>query len=103
MARLFVDFEANAAYLEVSGNVVVETCEAAPGVLIDLDEFGCAVGIEVLSLSLKIPVSAIERDYHVRPSDLEVLKQIRPDVTSFVARQSMAPVQTYQAGMSVLT
>lgn len=102
MAMLSVDFEANAAYLEVSSNDVVETCEVAPGVQVDLDEYGCAVGIELLSLSLSIPVDEIGRKYHVRKEDLDALRQVHPNVTTFVARQSAAAV-AHPAAASPLT
>ncbi|GAB3624187.1 hypothetical protein GCM10027418_22710 [Mariniluteicoccus endophyticus] len=85
--RLTVDFEANAAYLQVSDAPVVETCEVAPGFQVDLDEFGLAVGFEVLDLSLDIPVHAVEKQYHLREQDVHCLMSIRPNVTNFVARQ----------------
>lgn len=97
MARLSVDFEADAAYLLVSDNPVAETIEIEPGILIDLDDLRCAVGVEVLSLALTIPVEEITHKYHVRQQDLAALQQMRPAITSFVARQatgSIAPGRT---------
>lgn len=93
MARLTVDFEADAAYLQVSDKPVAETREAAPGIQVDLDQYGCAVGIEVLELSLEIPADEIIRKFHLRHDDMETLKRIRPDVTSFVTRWTTATVR----------
>lgn len=97
LATLTVDFEANAAYLHVSDAPVVETCEVAPGVLVDLDEFGCAVGIEVLDLSITLPVAHIERKYHLKSGDIQHLVNISPNVTTFVARQGGVTVNPAQA------
>lgn len=86
-ATLTVDFDANAAYLRVSEATIVETCEVAPGVLVDLDEFRCAVGIEVLDLSIDLPVARIEREFHLKKEDAHRLASLSPNVTTFVARQ----------------
>lgn len=49
--KLKIDREADALYLTLADGVVAETEEVAPGVIIDFDEHGDALGIEVLSLS----------------------------------------------------
>lgn len=87
-ATLEVDFTADAAYLRLSDALVKRTCEAAPGVLVDLDEYGVVVGIEILELDVYIPRAALIEKYHVRSEQLDVLEQIRPNVTSFITRQS---------------
>ncbi|QCV93948.1 DUF2283 domain-containing protein [Acidipropionibacterium acidipropionici] len=98
MAHVSVDFEAGAAYLQVSDHQVVETIEILPGLLIDLDELRCAVGVEVLSLGLEIPVEEITHRYHVRREDLAALPQMRPAITSFVARQAAGTVEQGRTG-----
>jgi uncharacterized protein YuzE len=85
---LTVDFGADAAYLLLSDNDVVETCEVSTGVLVDLDDMRVVVGVEVLALDAFIPRDRLITDYHLRSEDLAALEQIRPSVTTFVQRQT---------------
>jgi uncharacterized protein YuzE len=86
-----VDFAADAAYLALSDNEVVETREVSPGVLVDLDDLRMVVGVEVLALDAFIPRERLISDYHMRSEDVSILDQVRPSVTTFVQRQT-APV-----------
>jgi uncharacterized protein YuzE len=86
---LTVDFGADAAYLLLSDNDVVETCEVSTGVLVDLDDMRVVVGVEVLALDTFIPRDRLITEYHLRFEDLSVLDQIRPSVTKFVQRQTL--------------
>jgi uncharacterized protein YuzE len=90
-ATLTVDFAADAAYLALSDNEVVETREVSPGVLVDLDDLRMVVGVEVLALDAFIPRERLISDYHMRSEDVSILDQVRPSVTTFVQRQT-APV-----------
>ena len=87
-ATLTVDFAAHAAYLALSRHDVVETCEVAPGVLVDLDDMLVVVGVEVLALDAFIPRDRLITDYHMRSEDVSILDQVRPSVTTFVQRQT---------------
>jgi predicted nucleotidyltransferase/uncharacterized protein YuzE len=49
--KLKIDREADALYLTLADGTVAATEEVAPGVIIDFDKQGDALGIEVLSLS----------------------------------------------------
>jgi uncharacterized protein YuzE len=89
-ANLAIDFGADAAYLTLSTDEIAETCEVAPGVLVDLNEMRIVVGVEVLSLGGVIPRDRLVTDFHLRAEDLELLDQIRPSVTHFV-QSHMAP------------
>ncbi len=91
-AKLTVDFTANAAYLRLCDEKIATTREVAPGVLVDLDAMGVAVGVEVLDLDVMIPYADLKTYVHVRQEDLRILDLIRPSVTSFVARQSSGVV-----------
>lgn len=88
-AMLVVDHSADAAYLKLSDNQIVETCEVTDHVLVDLDDMRIVVGIEVLTLDAYIPREDLVREYHLRLEDLAVLDSIRPSVTTFVQRQSV--------------
>jgi len=87
--RLEIDYTANAAYLTLHDGTVVSTREVAPGVNVDLDEFDTVLGIEVLGLDVFIPYSELTTRYHVVRAELQALEIIRPNVTSFVARQAL--------------
>lgn len=49
--RLKVDREADALYLSLSEEPAKESEEVSPGIIVDFDENGQAVGIEMLHLS----------------------------------------------------
>ena len=53
MMRTTFDPDADAFYARFApdGTAIVETREAAPGVMLDLDENGHLVGVEVLSIT----------------------------------------------------
>ncbi len=55
MMRTSYDPQADAFYARFApdGTAVAETTEVAPGVMIDLDEGGQMIGIEVLSVTLR--------------------------------------------------
>ena len=49
--RLKVDYQADALYLSLSEAPAYESEEVSPGVIVDYDEEGRVVGIEMLHLS----------------------------------------------------
>lgn len=49
--KLKVDHEADALYLSLSEEPAVDSEEVSPGIIVDYDEKGRAVGIEMLHLS----------------------------------------------------
>ncbi|NOT61463.1 MAG: DUF2283 domain-containing protein [Acidobacteria bacterium] len=49
--RLKVDKESDALYFRLDEATIVESEEVQPGVILDFDEAGQVVGIELLSLS----------------------------------------------------
>ncbi|MCE7938161.1 MAG: DUF2283 domain-containing protein [Chloroflexi bacterium CFX6] len=53
--RLKVDQQADALYLTLSEDPAVRTEEVAPGILVDYDDAGQVVGIEMLYLSKRAP------------------------------------------------
>ena len=79
-----VDEGMNTAYVVLSKAPVARTVEHDDAVLIDLDEFGCAVGIEFLDQTTPIPFTDLVEQYHVHSAVVELLRLIRPDVASFI-------------------
>lgn len=53
--KLNVDHEADALYLRLDDSKIIESEEAAPGVVLDYDEHNQVVGIEMLKLSSRTP------------------------------------------------
>lgn len=48
-----VDHDAEAAYIALSAAPVARTVEVSPEVLVDLDQAGAVVGVELLTLDLR--------------------------------------------------
>ena len=59
--KLKVDRQADALYLTLGEGVAKESEEVAPGIIIDFDEAGRAVGIEMLHLSKRAPDADVQR------------------------------------------
>ena len=59
--KLKVDREADALYLSLSDGPASESREVSPGVIVDYDEKGHAVGIEMLHLSKRAEGADIHR------------------------------------------
>lgn len=78
-----IDREADAAYICLSNKPVVRTVEVTDEVLIDLDEFNVAVGIEVLELGAKIPFGRLHTEFHIHSNVVDVLRLIQPSVSGF--------------------
>ena len=59
--RLRVDHEADALYLSLSEAAASESEEVVPGIIVDYDATGQAVGIEMLYLSKRAPGADLHR------------------------------------------
>ncbi len=57
--RFHYDSETDAAYLRFSANSVLESEEIAPGIVIDYDDEGRMVGMEVLDARRHLPADAL--------------------------------------------
>ena len=86
MARIDVDFTANAAYLRLHEGTVARTEEVSAGVMVDLDDMGVVLGVEVLDLGVFIPYSDLVHKFHVRTEEVRYLETIRPSVATLVTR-----------------
>lgn len=79
-----VDTSVNAAYVRLSNEPVARTVEFDELIMIDLDALNMVVGIEVLDEGTPLPFDALLHDYHVHTDVIELLRLIRPDVSSFL-------------------
>lgn len=52
--KLRIDKESDALYLRLDETAIVESEEVQPGVILDFDEQGKVVGIEILGLSTRV-------------------------------------------------
>ena len=59
--KLKVDRQADALYLTLGENPASESEEVSPGIIVDFDETGRAVGIEMLHLSKRTTESDVHR------------------------------------------
>ncbi len=59
--KLKVDHEADALYLSLSEEAASDSTEVSPGIIVDFDETGRAIGIEMLHLSKRAPGADIQR------------------------------------------
>ena len=51
--KLKIDKESDALYFRLDDDEIVESEEVQPGIILDFDESGRVVGIEILSLSTR--------------------------------------------------
>jgi uncharacterized protein YuzE len=80
-----VDTALNAAYIQLSESGVASTVELNDEINIDLDEFGVAVGIEVLDERAPLPFTDLVDRFHVHSEVVELLRLIRPDVNTYLS------------------
>lgn len=57
------------AYIDLNSARIVRSIELGGGVIADLDEFDCLVGLEILDLKHTPAVRDITRSVHVREAD----------------------------------
>jgi uncharacterized protein YuzE len=84
--RVEVDRVADVAYIRFSNEDVARSVELDDSVLIDLDRFDMAIGIEVLDLDADIPFQRLTNEFHVRSTQVELLRLLRPNISSVVNR-----------------
>ena len=55
--KLRIDREADALYLRFDDSTIIESEQVAPGVIVDFNSKNRVVGVEVLSVSKRVPKS----------------------------------------------
>ncbi len=59
--RLKIDKESDALYFRLDEDAIVESEEVQPGVILDFNQKGQVVGIEILSLSSRVDVEKLRK------------------------------------------
>ncbi len=72
------DREADALYLRLRVGLACRTEEIDPGTLLDLDEHGELLGIEVIRPSRAWPLEEVLSRYQVAPDDGHMLRSLDP-------------------------
>ncbi len=80
-----VDTVLHAAYIQLSEAEIVGTVDFSEEIQIDLDRHGVAVGIEVLNERAPLPFTELTERFHVHSDVINLLRLIRPDVSSYLA------------------
>lgn len=74
--RIAYDSQADALEIVVREGLVARTRELDAGTLIDVDEHGCLLSIEVIRPARDWPVEEILAEYQVAPEDARTLRRI---------------------------
>ncbi len=70
--KLSIDETADALYLQLINHPVAESAEIVPGVIIDYDERGEIIGVEVLHLTKRLqPVDLLDFQFHANRKKLK--------------------------------
>ena len=59
--KLHIDKEADALYLRLDDSKIVESEQVSPGVILDFNEAGQVVGVEMLNISKRAPSLDLKR------------------------------------------
>ena len=59
--RVRTDEAADALYIRLQESAIVESEEVSPGVILDFDEDGRVVGIEILNVRRRLPGADLKR------------------------------------------
>ena len=59
--RVRTDAAADALYIRLEESAIVESEEVSPGVILDFDEGGRVVGIEILNVRQRLPGADLRR------------------------------------------
>jgi len=81
--KLTVDRTNGLAFITLSDKAVHSTVEHSANILVDLDDMGMAVGIELLDLDALIPFDALNTRYHVASDKVDTLRVIQPTINKF--------------------
>lgn len=80
-----IDHENDIGYIQLSRETVARTEQLTELVLVDVDAYGVAVGIEVLSLEAEIPLEELKQRFHVHSRVVGILQMIQPTLGGFIS------------------
>ena len=86
--RLNYDTEADALDVRIAEGIVARTEEIETGTLVDLDEHGRLLSIEVIRPARRWPLELILSRYDVAQSDAEVLRRIHGTPVKFTLEET---------------
>lgn len=78
--KIEIDVTVNAAYVRLSDEPVTRTVSVTDDVLLDLDNMGVAVGVEVLDIGADIPFARLVSEFHVHSEVVQWLQDVRPTI-----------------------
>lgn len=70
------DYDADALYIEITDSPVARTRQFDEGTMVDLDESGEVVGIEVLRPARAWPLKVIQASYELPDDDARILDSL---------------------------
>lgn len=92
-----VDYDASVGvcYVKLSDSAVHSTFEYSDDILVDLDPYGVAVGIEVLNPDAQFPLTDLCDALHIHSRDEGQLSRLLPSLSHFMrAELTSAPDAT---------
>lgn len=85
-----IDAALDMGYIHLSDEPVASTVELTEDVVVELDDTGSVIGIEMLALSADIPYDKLTLECHVGSEAIDVLQSIGPSVQAFIASAQKA-------------
>lgn len=82
--KIAYDATVDATYITLSDKKIVRTVQFNDDIMIDVDQYDMAVGVEILDQYAPLPFTELCDKYHVHSDVIALLKLIRPDVNSFL-------------------
>ena len=70
------DDTADALYIQVAGSLVAQTHQIDPGTMVDVDQFGRVVGIEVLQPARDWPLEEIKSRFEFGQHEKDILDSL---------------------------
>ena len=70
------DYSADALYIELTGSIVAQTHQIDAGTMVDVDNFGKVVGIEVLQPARDWPLEEIKARFEFSKNEKAILDSL---------------------------
>ncbi|MEK6647818.1 MAG: DUF2283 domain-containing protein [Actinomycetota bacterium] len=99
--ELKIDPSVNAAYIRLLSESVACSKAINDDVIVDLNEMGVVVGIEILDLDAEIPFGELTSNFHVHSETIEMLRKLRPSISGFMSLFSSDGASVSGARMGV--